>query len=149
MLEESLAFYITALRKDLNAYSDARLKQYGLTDGLFYYIIFIGKHPGCSLSDAARFLRVDNGHVTRCISRLEQLGYAVRTRDGEDRRHYHLTLTERGEEIFSELHTLLSDWDEAAFSALNREQKDQLLSLLRLVMVSMDGGKGDGPCTRP
>lgn len=45
-MPDSLAYYITALRKDLNAYSDARLKQYGLTDGLFYYIIYIGKNPG-------------------------------------------------------------------------------------------------------
>ena len=74
-MPDSLAYYITALRKDLNAYSDARLKQYGLTDGLFYYIIYIGKNPGCSLSDAAHFLRADNGHVTRCIGKLEQLGY--------------------------------------------------------------------------
>ena len=96
-MPDSLAYYITALRKDLNAYSDARLKQYGLTDGLFYYIIYIGKNPGCSLSDAAHFLRADNGHVTRCIGKLEQLGYVVRTRDTVDHRHYHLTLTAQGE----------------------------------------------------
>lgn len=148
-MENSLAFYITSLRKDLNAYSDARLRQYGLTDGLFYYIIYIGKNPGCSLSDAARYLRADNGHVTRCIGRLEQLGYAVRTRDETDRRHFHLNLTGRGEEIFSELHTLLYDWDEAACGALSRDQKVQLLELLRLVMASRNGERGETSCTRP
>ena len=137
----SLAYYITALRKDLNAYSDARLKQYGLTDGLFYYIIYIGKNPGCSLSDAAHFLRADNGHVTRCIGKLEQLGYVVRTRDTVDHRHYHLTLTSQGEAIFKELHTLLHDWDEIVCRNLNDGQREQLLELLRRV-CTQEGGKG-------
>ena len=140
-MPDSLAYYITALRKDLNAYSDARLKQYGLTDGLFYYIIYIGKNPGCSLSDAAHFLRADNGHVTRCIGKLEQLGYVVRTRDTVDHRHYHLTLTSQGEAIFKELHTLLHDWDEIVCRNLNDGQREQLLELLRRV-CTQEGGRG-------
>ena len=149
-MPDFLAYYITALRKDLNAYSDARLKQYGLTDGLFYYIIYIGKNPGCSLSETARFLKADNGHVTRCIGKLEQLGYAVRTRDTADPRHFHLTLTAQGETIFKELHTLLYDWDQAVCKNLSDIQREQLLELLRLVTDSREDRKeGSEPCTRP
>lgn len=149
-MPDFLAYYITALRKDLNTYSDARLKQYGLTDGLFYYIIYIGKNPGCSLSEAARFLKADNGHVTRCIGKLEQLGYAVRTRDTTDHRHFHLALTAQGEDIFKELHTLLYDWDQTVCKNLSGSQREQLLELLQLVTDNREACKeGTEPCTRP
>lgn len=80
--------------------------------------------------------------MTRCIGKLEQLGYAVRTRDTVDHRHYHLTLTMQGEAIFKELHTLLHDWDEIVCQNLNDGQREQLLELLRLVIGTREGGKG-------
>lgn len=140
-MEESLAFYITALRKNLTVYSDERLKQHGLTDGLFYYLIFIGKHPGCSFSEMAQYLHADNGHVTRCVVKLEQLQYVERCRDEKDHRHYHLTLTPSGEQIFAELHTLLYDWEQIICRDLSEEQKSGLFGLLRLCLPQLKGQK--------
>lgn len=140
-MEESLAFYISALKKNLTAYSDERLKRYGLTDGLFYYLIFIGKHPGCSFSEMARYLHADNGHVTRCVVKLEQLKYVERSRDEVDHRHYHLTLTPVGNEIFAELYTLLYDWEQIVCGDLSEKQKDGLFELLRLCLPHMKGDR--------
>ena len=47
-MHPSLPHYISLLRKDFTEYCGQKLSEQGLSQGLLYFILYIGKHPGCS-----------------------------------------------------------------------------------------------------
>lgn len=79
----SLAYYIMLLRKDFAAYCNVRLQEHGLTQGLLFFILYIGTHPGCSPAQLSASLHMDAGHAVRSLNKLEQGGFIRR----EDSRH--------------------------------------------------------------
>lgn len=46
-------------------------------------------------------------------------------------RSYRLNLTEKGQEAFEIAHQVFFDWDEQSLTALDDEEKNQLLTLLQ------------------
>ena len=74
MYEQSLAFFTTLLNKDFTNYCNRRLAEAGLLQGQLYFILYVGKHPGCAPKELAKGLRMDIGHTTRSLAKLEQGG---------------------------------------------------------------------------
>ncbi|MCI5800805.1 MAG: MarR family winged helix-turn-helix transcriptional regulator, partial [Oscillospiraceae bacterium] len=99
-----------------------------------FFVLYIGKHPGCSPSELTKALRVDWGHSQRSVEKLVREGFVIKERPGEGGRAYRLTLTARGQEVFEESHRVFFEWDEQKLSALNGEERQQLLSLLERAM---------------
>lgn len=42
-MEKALAYYVSQLRKDFSQYCEQELRQHQLTDGLFYFVIYLDK----------------------------------------------------------------------------------------------------------
>lgn len=57
-----------------------------------------------------------------------QDGFIMREKAG---RSYRLNLTEKGQEAFEIAHQVFFDWDEQNLTALDDEEKNQLLTLLQ------------------
>ena len=104
MFQQSLAFFATLLNKDFTAYCNRRLGEAGLMQGQLYFILYVGKHPGCAPKDLVQALRMDIGHTTRTLVKLEQGGFLVQEQNPEDRRAHILRLTEKGEAAFALSH---------------------------------------------
>jgi DNA-binding MarR family transcriptional regulator len=79
-------------------------------------------------SAIARALRLDPGRVSRIVEGLERQGYIARRQDPEDRRCWHLQLTESGSdrlthgkhEIREAMRSLLQGLSDADLAALER-----------------------------
>ncbi len=136
---KALAVYITDLRKAFARYGAATLEQYGLTDGTYQYLIYISKRPGSTPGEMAEWFHMDHGHITRCILRLEKLGYVDREKSEKDRRQVLLYPTEQGELVYKNIHTLMEDWDCQALKELTEEERSVLLSLLDKVERTLEG----------
>ena len=104
-----------------------KLQEAGLNFGLLFFIIYIGKHPGCSPSQLRESLSLDWGHSQRSISQLADKGFITKEKEG---RHYVLNLTERGKNAFSIAHQVFFDWDESVLQTFTEEEKNQLFLLL-------------------
>lgn len=130
---DSLAFYITVLRKDFVKYCKLQLAQFQLTEGLLHYLIYIGKNPNCTLSEISAYLLNDNGHTTRSIDKLETLGYLQRISDGSDKRKVMLTLTDKGYHVFQQLKTIITTWDKTMLKDFSNEEKKHLYYLLQKI----------------
>lgn len=102
----------------------------GVSQGLLYFLLYVGTHPGCSLGELSGALRADAGHTTRSIEKLVQGGFIERRRLAHNKRMAALTLTPSGEKVFKRAHTLFSDWDEVVLAGITPEQKDKLLEVL-------------------
>lgn len=100
----------------------------GLNFGHLFFVVYIGKKPGCSPSDMMRSQNLDWGHCQRSIDRLVADGFIMREKAG---RSYRLNLTEKGQEAFEIAHQVFFDWDEQNLTALDDEEKNQLLTLLQ------------------
>ena len=127
---QTLAFYATAFHRDFAAYTTARLQNLGLSFGLLFPLIYVGKHPGCSQAQLTSALGLDWGYSQRSITRLVDEGFLTREKSG---RAYRLGLSARGEEAFALSHQVFFDWDREKLASLEPEERRQLLELLAKV----------------
>ena len=73
------SYLICQLRREYTSALQTRLDAFGLTVGLFPYLIYLEHAGTCTPSAMARELHQDNGHITRCLDKLEKLGCLIRT----------------------------------------------------------------------
>jgi len=83
----------------------AFLSKFDLTITRFYILTHVNNNPGINYIDLSELLLCSKGNTTRIVSAMQREGLLVRRINSEDRRSYHLYLTERGEDLFEEVHS--------------------------------------------
>ena len=119
---------ILTLHKEFAAYTTQRLQELGLSFGLIYFVIYVGKHPDCTPSELTKDLHLDWGHSQRSLNKLAKDGFLTKEKNG---RSYHLKLTQRGENAFMVCHQVFIDWDAQSLGGLTAQERQQLLTLLQ------------------
>ncbi len=92
------------------AFINGRLKGVGLSSGLFYYILELSENDHVSMQELSRAVLVDNGHTTRAVARLIDLGYVTREVDPRDSRSYLVSLTAKGRDTSELIQKVLVEW---------------------------------------
>ena len=123
----TFSYACTVLYRRFTQYTSARLNQLGLSFGTLFFLIYVGKHPGCTTSELTTALHLDWGHSQRTVLKLVEGGFLLREKDG---RAYRLTLSEQGQRAFEASHQVFFDWDEQALANLTPEERRQLTALL-------------------
>lgn len=126
----TLAYYSTVLSRSFAAYTAHVLEQIGLSQGLLYLLLYVGRHPGCTQSELTGALGLDWGYCQRSTLRLVEDGFFLREKRG---RAYRLSLSEKGMQAFETSHQVFFDWDDQALQPLTPEERAQLLTLLAKV----------------
>lgn len=119
---------ILTLNRRFSAYTSQRLQEHGLSFGLMYFVIYVGKHPGCSPAELTKALRMDWGHSQRSLNKLVEEGFLTREKTGRSAR---LDLTPAGEQAFAVCHQVFFDWDAQKLDGLTAAERKQLLQLLQ------------------
>lgn len=88
-----------AVDHELQRVSKRMVGRMGLTAPQRLALRFIGLHPALTLGALAELLHLHPGTVTGIVRRLEEGGWATRTRSSEDVRRMHLTLTPAGRRL--------------------------------------------------
>ena len=110
-LNQTLAYAVSQLRADFVAFSSRKLEALGITQGLLYFVLYIGRHPGCTPSDLSAALHADSGHTTRSIHKLEETGFVIRKAHPTDRRASVLELTDKGRQTMEASRGMFTEWD--------------------------------------
>ena len=126
-MNQTLSYFSSFIYKDFLAYTAGQLQAMGLSHGSMPFILYLGKHPGCTPSQLTGALHMDWGHSQRSLNRLEENGFLTREKAG---RTHILELTDRGRQAFSLCHQVFTDWDQEHLSVLSEEEQHQLLSLM-------------------
>ena len=95
------------------------------------FVVF--SEPGISQDGIAKSLYLDKSSVAKLIAKLMDMGYIRREVNQDDRRKYHVYLTESGEVLLSEFVEKLAKWEDDVFGevgSIERDQFDQCLSKL-------------------
>ena len=124
----TVSSYVTELHKEFAAYTTQRLQERGLSFGMMYFVIYVGKHPGCSPAELTKALRMDWGHSQRSLDKLAGDGFLTKEKVG---RSYRLKLTQQGEVAFAACHRVFTDWDAQNLDGLTAQERQQLLTLLQ------------------
>jgi len=88
-----------ALAHALEARSKWMKRVYGVSGPQLLLIRLLGVNPGCSPSEAARYLSLHAGTVTHLVAGLEALRMVRRATDSRDGRRVQLLLTSRGRRL--------------------------------------------------
>ena len=133
-MEPSLSFYITALQKNFTCYATHKLKEAGLNFGQLPFVLYVGKHPGCTPSEVTREIHMDWGHTQRSLERLTEDGFIKKERKHPNSRICDLFLTEKGEEAFKAAHDVFYSWDSENLSFLPEDEVKKVTAILERVL---------------
>lgn len=134
MYHKTLSYYSTIFYRSFAAFTSEQLQAVGLNFGLLFFVIYVGKHPGCSPSELTKALHLDWGYSQRSLNKLAEDGFLSREKHG---RSYALTLTDRGQQAFVISHQVFFTWNDTRLANLNDTEKGQLLALLQKAAEGM------------
>jgi DNA-binding MarR family transcriptional regulator len=111
-------------------FSDLSLRQ-------IYYLDVISKLRNPTPTELAQAIGISKPSVTSAIDKLERLWYVRKVHSDEDRRSYHLHLTERGE-AFSNVHeSTHQKIAQLLTHGLNEEEISQLIGLVYKIVQNI------------
>ena len=110
-----------------------------LTIHQLQYIEAIGTLGTPTISEVAEKLAITKASVTNGINKLVSLGYVVKNQSSQDRRVYHVSLTDAGTRMIQAKYRALHEYGEFIRSALSEEDVRQFESILQqLVQLFKD-----------
>jgi DNA-binding MarR family transcriptional regulator len=127
-LTRSVGFAINKARNVLVTEMDAALKDLDITSQQMGILLSLTSGIATTPFELSKLLGIDTGLMTRMLDKLETKGLLERSRSLEDRRVVNLKLTEKGEEVASQLpevapgvlNNRLKDFSRAEFKELQR-----------------------------
>ena len=89
--------------RDFTSDPDEILKAYGFGRAHHRVVHFVGRNPSVTVTELLTILKVTKQSLSRVLSQLINEGFVLQRKGSRDRRQRLLSLTERGETLFSEL----------------------------------------------
>ena len=123
-------------------------ERFGLTGPSFAVIATLrraGRPFHLSQRALMDILQLTNGTISVRIDRLVREGLVERLPDANDQRGVLVRLTEKGVAVFDEVAPVHLMEEDRLLSALNPEQREQLASLLRILLLSFEPIAGEDP----
>ena len=130
VLEDLIGYALRRAQLKLFQNLIGRLSAYDLRPAQFSALAVIEQNPGLMQADLARSLAIEPPQVVPLLNKLEERALAVRVRCKPDKRSYGIFLSKAGEALLKELKQIASDSDREATSALDDQEREQLLRLL-------------------
>ncbi|MCX7748031.1 MAG: MarR family transcriptional regulator [Clostridia bacterium] len=138
-MEQLLTEFINTLDLSVKKSQEAMEDQFGITKLTFnqlQYVNAIYELMEPTITEIANKLNITKASVTAGINKLVNLGYVVKTQSGEDRRVFHVSLTEAGEQLIKAKFKVIKEYSEFILASLSEEEtnqfKDILTKLVRL-----------------
>lgn len=116
-----------------SSWENSVIRASDLTVSEAHAIEALGKFGQMNMKNLASALGVTTGTTTVTVDRLEKKEYAYRQPVKEDRRVYLITLTEKGQNAFTEHHQYHTDLTDQILSVLTNEESEQLLHILKKI----------------
>jgi DNA-binding MarR family transcriptional regulator len=139
------------LRRIIDAELAATFAEHGLDPPDFTALVTLRRldQPGgVTQRQIMRELNLSSGTVSVRVERLAARGLVDRATDPVDRRNSRITLTKAGHALFDAVTPAHIATENRLLSALGEQQRGELATLLRVLLVSFEGSVGGGPFPR-
>jgi len=131
LLRNGVGTGVRLLRNELVDRIVAAYAPFSLRSGALSTMVLIKANPGCSQSELAREVAMDDSAMVAIIDELEERGLALRSRSATDRRRNSLALTPDGEALMTEMIGCAMGVEGPIRDALSEEELATLIALLR------------------
>ena len=122
--EVPLSAMMSAIHRHHSIYINRRLKDIGLTSGLYGILLCIYddyKSPK-SQQDIAKRLNMNDGTIAKALRKLEDKNMIQRSPNPDNRRQNLISLTDTGLNIAEEFNNLDEKWEKDVFEGLTSDE---------------------------
>ncbi|WP_053372600.1 MarR family winged helix-turn-helix transcriptional regulator [Paenibacillus sp. FJAT-27812] len=106
------------------------LRKWDLSVSQFDILAQVGANKRLTQQQLADKLFVTKGNITQLLGKLEELGFVKREQEWKTK---YVSLTEKGKELFDDVVPMQEHFQASQYNALNRDEKRQLLDLLKKI----------------
>jgi DNA-binding MarR family transcriptional regulator len=138
---EGIVDRIGGINRRIKWMHEETLEQLGLTYSDWHVLTALrwaGKPYRRKAGELARRAELTSGSMTSRLDALEKEGLVRRLRDPDDRRSVLVELTEKGRQTHEQGMGIQADKEALLAAALTAGEKEQLNSLLRRVMITLE-----------
>lgn len=134
-LENVIYFLIDRTIRKSRMYSHQRISEGGFDVTLEQWVVIkkIHENPGINQRELASSLFKDAPTLTRMLDLIGKKGYVERRRSEEDRRAFSLHLTQKGEQLVSELGPIVIDIRRKGLEGVSKEDLEAAKRVLNLI----------------
>jgi len=121
---------ISFLYRYSQMYLDKELAPYRIGSGQFYILMPLYKNDGINQESLSQSISINKAAVTRAIQKLINEGYVYRQRSEEDKRSYHIYLTEKGRQIEPHINQIALKWEDILLSEFDSACRNLIVNSL-------------------
>lgn len=125
---------IGILERHRRRYLNERLSSTGLVGHQFFMLLNLHHQPGMCQDEISDRLSIDKTRIARSATFLEENGYIRRDRDENNRRRYHLYLTQKGEDMIPVIRSVVVDWGKSVTKGIPEEKIDDFIDMLQQML---------------
>jgi DNA-binding MarR family transcriptional regulator len=133
------AALLVHLARHMRVRSEAAIAPLGLRARHLIALTVLRDQGGSTQAALATTLQIDRTNLVGLLNELEAEGLIARRRSSADRRRHMVGLTESGARLLAEAECALAAAENEVLGALDRDQREQLYSLLQLATTEYPG----------
>lgn len=140
MIEDSIVFIANYFWKKSidninNTLSDAQMRDFNMND--YYYLTSIYQLGTPKLGEVANKLNLTKPAISALVRRLEKNELIIKTQSQQDKRVYHLSLTDKGTKIIEGDNKLYLELSNLISELFNKEENDKANKLLSQIVTKL------------
>ena len=127
--------YISYLSRMFLKYVTTHFKKFGLSPIEYQYIMILSEATYMTQEQLAKHAMVDKAQTTRAVKSLHEKGYINKEQCKNDKRAFHISLSEKGKEIAPLLYEEILQFETTLNQGIDfesqREMKKNLIQMIR------------------
>lgn len=104
--------------------------EFGITISEWRILAMLGQQDSMISTDISQRTKMDKAKVSRAVQHLEKLGHILRVKDQKDHRISHLSLTDKGVDLYNAIVPKALEWEGGLVNNLTAEEYRDLHNLL-------------------
>ncbi len=128
--QRSIGKLISIIHRYGHSYFDSVFADIKIGHGPRNFLAALFCREGMTQEELSESLMMDKTTTARAIKKLVDEGYVIRKRDENDRRYYHLYLTEKAKRLAPRIWEARARWAEVLSKGFSEEEKDMIYDYL-------------------
>ena len=137
MHEKSFGHYISIIYRQMQIQMNHEFSRFGFGSGQYLFFILIAKNKGITQKELSKTLIIDKATTAKAVHKLSELGYIKNRQDENDKRSYHLFLTEKGLEILPDVKAIKQKVTAVLSGGMTGEERQKAFEFFKLLMTNI------------
>lgn len=130
----SMIKLVNQLYRYTQSYTDEAFKDFGLTSGMYPFLLVLSRNEGINQNQVSRELNIDKAMSARVIRKLIDMDYIRKEEDERDSRAFRLFLTDKSRRVIPEIRKEIDNWINLITEGLNVKAKEELINNLEFIL---------------